>query len=70
MARHHLADPALRYLYREMLKENKGLPPEKRVGFQAWLRRSGIMSPEDIAAVERFEVASLDEYGDHAEDSE
>lgn len=55
-------DPALRFLYKEMLKEQENLPESERVGFQAWCKRHGIMAPEDWDAVRKYEISisSLD----------
>jgi len=69
MARHHL-DQTLRFLYREMLKNQRALPKDERVGFQTWCRRCGILAPEDWVAIRRNEVliSDLDGGGSLEED--
>jgi hypothetical protein len=60
--RHRLNDPALRCFYRDLQELNKTLPPDRRVGFQTYCRQHGILAPEDIEAVRRFEVSVSDIY--------
>lgn len=69
MVRHRL-DQTLRYLYQEMLKEQRAMPKDKRMGFQAWCHQNGILAPEDWAAIRRNEilVSDLDGGGSLEED--
>lgn len=55
-------DQTLKFLYSQMLKEQEGLPPAKRMGFQAWCKKHGILAPEDWESIRRYEitVSSLD----------
>lgn len=51
-----LTDPTLKFLYSKMREENASKPPSERIGFQAYCRKHGILAPEDIQAIERFEI--------------
>lgn len=55
MPRRPLRDPVLIFLYKAMKAENATLPEDQRVGFWAYLRRHGILSPERLLAIQAFE---------------
>lgn len=51
-----LRDPAILFMLDQLRKENESLPPNKRMGLQAYLRKHGIISREKEQSIRHHEV--------------
>lgn len=59
MGRWHL-DDAMKFLMSKYREEMATLPEDQRIGFDAYCRRSGILSPQQLASIAKREVVFSD----------
>lgn len=69
MPKPRLTDPVLIYLLQELRKTNEQLPPEKRMGLDAYCKKYGILLPRDYEQIALHEV-SLEAHNARREDNQ
>lgn len=57
MAKKGFLDPALVFILKKLREENEKLPPEQRMGLEAYCKKYGILAPKHWEVILKREVS-------------
>lgn len=61
-------DVALRFMFQRYKDEQARLLPSERVTWAVWMRRAGILTPNQLASIRKYETTRSSDIEPHEED--